>query len=268
MSYAIPTPIKKGKFMSKIINSALVCLAVLFPALSQTSIRGVVLNQDGAPVPGARVTLNDSYSKTTSTDGTFSFHSSTAARTPSPSLSKKLFHISNSSVIINNPRSQKVSLSIFDLCGKVLYRQRSMLGSGKHSFALPSFLKNKTVILNFQAGHTNEHVRLTGLCASKPRAEIGTADLTEHAEAVSNEHNLLVSHSFYDDKSVVAYNGDSVVVRLNRKLNRQSLNRIEIGDTLSFETGKVTLSLDSIRDDRCDVMLCVFGRGTHFCFSH
>ncbi|MFW6245139.1 MAG: carboxypeptidase-like regulatory domain-containing protein [Fibrobacterota bacterium] len=249
-----------------IVNAALICLAVFFPVLSQASIKGIVLNDKGIPIPGASVTLNDNYSSTTSTDGTFSFHSSSATRTASPLVSKELIHISNSSIFINNPRSQEVTLSIFDLRGKVLYQQRGLLGSGKHCFALPKFLKNQTVILKARAGKISEHIRLTGLRAAMRRTKTGIADPKLYANVATPEHHLLVTHPRYDDRSVVANNDDSLVIRLNRKLHHRTLNYMKIGDTLSSGMGNITLSLDSIRDERCDCdAMCVW-EGNAFIF--
>lgn len=232
-----------------------------FSVFSQYS-SGVVHTIEGKPLEGTLIFIpGTSDSCRTDTNGYFAFYSSATSKLQPSGNSSTIISMNHTSFIINNSKSQRVSLTLFDLTGRrsaVLYDD--ILSSGLHQLALPQSLRNQTFIAVAKTGTQKQILRVAGTHTfSKSGALNETTQLSAIKSAASDQFEIRISHPGYDDRTITCQPNQFNDVTMYRKLNLHSNDTISIGDTLSLQNNGVYLSFDSINDQRCDCdVLCVW----------
>ncbi len=231
--------------------------------LSQTTLSGTVVDQMGNPISKATVTLEGTSAVcTTGTNGVFSFNMAqiTPTITPPPQAISAI-EVKNNVVIIRNLQPQKVTVTLHDLRGRTIFKLLDdAVISGRHSISLPPQAKNKTALLTAKIGNRRETYKFIGNTTSGGSTNFSRIEPLAKATEPVLTYRLLVKHTLYDEKNVSIINTDEpLVIRLFRKIVINSEMQLKIGDTLSSQKGSLTLSLDSIRDERCGCdVLCTW----------
>lgn len=237
---------------------------------SQGELKGYVHNQKGQPVSGVVVSIPmASVSCTTGTDGHFTFYSTAIGKKSSFNKTVNTFGFSNNSLVINNIEPQKVTLTIFDLKGrKIINLYDDILKFGQHRFIMPLFLRNQTVIANMKTGSGTESLRIAGMFSYGKNSILNDIkELSPAIEAgISTEFEIRVSHPLYDEMVIRSHYDEYLDITIHRKLKLTLNDTIRIGDTLSLSSNGISLSLDSIRDQRCDCDVLCDNAGNAFIY--
>lgn len=236
------------------ISAFLFMLFSTCSSFSQSGVRGIVTDNWGNPVMGAIVSMSGkAIVCTTGTDGHFAFKpTGICSFSDYKTGSAHAIQMSKKSIILKNPKAQEVSISIFNLHGKLITRlHKGTLHSGQYNFSLPQFNKDQVFIVQCQIGSIRETFSTTGVFPSNVFLNLHRKP-EGHRNAFVTFGQISVSHNLYDSKTVIVNTpDDSLNVRLNSKLKFNEINKIKVGDTVSLASEGISMFLDSIVDQRC-----------------
>ena len=233
----------------------IITLLLPMQIMAQIHLRGTIVDRNNQPVPNAMVTLeNHQLTEISDSTGFFSFLTTgTATHRSRPGISGAALRYTNRTISLFSPQSGRVRLDLFDLQGKKLVTLfDGILASGPHSFPMPEFTRNQTFLIVFTTGSSVQTYRHTGILHHYGNTTGFLKQQRTASASAAPPDELYISHPSFDGETIpITDYDDSLAIRLNHFLPLDKVCTITAGETLSNNCESVSITLDTIDDQRC-----------------